>query len=93
MVANEATLFRVRRITHDVLFLRLRRYSPPPSADIEFPGFLERVLTLVAVNICRINSLFGYKMGYKIYWLLGTLLDIVGLGWKITLIKTVIYET
>ena len=66
MVANEATLFRVRRITHDALFLRLRKYSPPPSADIELSGFLERALTLVAVNICRMNSRLGYKMGYKI---------------------------
>jgi len=66
MVANDATLFRVRRITHDALFFRLRKYSPPPSADIELPGFLARELTLPAVNICRMKSRLGYKMGYKI---------------------------
>ena len=69
MVANDATLFRVRRITHDALFFRLRKYSPPPSADIEFPGFFERELTLPAVNICRMKSRLGYKMGYKITWI------------------------
>ncbi len=66
MVANDATLFRVRRITHDELFFRLRKYSPPPSEDIELPGFFERDVTLVAVNICRMKSPLGYKMGYKI---------------------------
>ena len=66
MVANDATLFRVRRMTHDELFFRLRKYSPPPSEDIELPGFFERDVTWLAVNICRMKSLLGYKMGYKI---------------------------
>jgi len=33
---------------------------------MEFPGFFESELTLLAVNICRMKSLLGYKMGYKI---------------------------
>lgn len=64
MVANDAILFRVRRITHDALFFRLRIYSPPPSADIELPGLFERELTLPAVNIGRMKSLLGYKIAW-----------------------------
>ncbi len=52
-------------MTHDELLSRLRKYGLPPSEDIEFPGFFARALTLVAVNICRIKSPLGYKMGYK----------------------------
>lgn len=33
---------------------------------MEFPGFFESELTLLAVNVRRMNSLSGYKMGYKI---------------------------
>jgi hypothetical protein len=40
----------------------LRKYSPPPSEDIELPGFFERDVILLAVNICRMKSLLGYKI-------------------------------
>lgn len=62
---RDKTVFRVRRITHYELFLRLRKYSPPSSVDIDVRAFIERALTLVAVNICRIKLLSDYKMGYK----------------------------
>ena len=87
MVANDATLFRVRRITHDALFFRLRKYSPPPSADIEFPDCFEREQTLPAVNICRMKSRLGYKMGYKITWIPRDFIGCYGTAMKFNINK------
>jgi hypothetical protein len=67
----------------------LRKYSPPPSEDIELPGFIERDVTLRAVNIFRMKLPLGYKMGYKLNRMSA---NFGGLGWTSISLKSKCYE-
>ncbi|MDZ7643342.1 MAG: hypothetical protein U5K76_03340 [Woeseiaceae bacterium] len=58
MVENDATLFFVRRMTQDALFVRLRKYSPPPSAVKEVPDLRNGASALLAVNLWSMNIAF-----------------------------------